>query len=82
MSPLPEVDNEKHHGILMVVLQVLLYSTYVFMSAGAKESTAAYGTVGLGVLLLLATLVTATGFVERFGRKPLLYTYEICALRS
>ncbi|XP_055338985.1 solute carrier family 2, facilitated glucose transporter member 4-like [Paramacrobiotus metropolitanus] len=50
----------------------LLYSTYIFQSAGATETTASYGTIGLGGLLLGATLLTTTGFVERIGRKPLL----------
>ncbi|CEF67045.1 Sugar/inositol transporter family and General substrate transporter family and Major facilitator superfamily domain, general substrate transporter and Major facilitator superfamily domain-containing protein [Strongyloides ratti] len=51
---------------------VLFYSTSIFESAGLKGSAPIYGTIGIGFVLFLQTLIS-TWLVEhpKFGRRPL-----------
>uniref|UniRef100_A0A0K0F6C0 Facilitated glucose transporter homolog (inferred by orthology to a C. elegans protein) n=1 Tax=Strongyloides venezuelensis TaxID=75913 RepID=A0A0K0F6C0_STRVS len=75
--------NELHWPMIVAIVMmlsqklsgvdaVLFYSTSIFKSAGLKNNAPVYGTIGIGLVLFLQTLVS-TWLVDhpRFGRRPL-----------
>ncbi|GFV12586.1 glucose transporter type 1 [Trichonephila clavipes] len=71
--PLLEKDFPRCIGCMctsMALLLVLYYSTGLFMGAGLPENAAKYATIGVGVVMVIMTLISIP-LMDRKGRRTL-----------
>ncbi len=56
--------------MLMHFLQVIYYSTNLFITTGLSESHAKYATIGIGAVMVLMTLISIP-LMDKSGRRTL-----------
>ena len=60
----------KCHGMFFLPLQVFYYSTNLFRTTGLSETNAKYATIGIGLVMVIMTLISIP-LMDRSGRRTL-----------
>lgn len=65
------IEGSKYSVLfIFLYMQVLYYSTGLFINAGLPENAAKYATVGVGTVMVIMTLITIP-LMDRKGRRTL-----------